>query len=182
MPKVCPKSHLGRLLVQQFTLRRLLCLLLSLEVRVINVRGNIDARNINLGRGSNDVRLVHPTQGNTVDFVGAGNQEQTRRQLLEEDDALSTETTSKEDEDGSRGDACTQLGGVGSLPRLPRFRDVVGRVEARALDLENFPLSSVFGSTNLLGHGCRSLLLLGSLLFREMKGVRFSFPCAKSHP
>ena len=65
---------------------------------------HLDTRDINLRRGGDNIRLVHTSQGNTVDLVGPGNQQQSTVQLLQENNALPSETTSEEDENGARGD------------------------------------------------------------------------------
>lgn len=84
-------------------------------------------------RGSDHVRLVNASQGNTVDLVGAGNQQQSTLQLLQEHNALSTETTSEEDEDGAGGDRGTEGGGFRGLAALLGYADIFGGVEAGSL-------------------------------------------------
>jgi len=46
------------------------------EVIVVDGR-NIDLRDIDLSGGGNDVRLVDPAERDTVDLVGAGDEEET---------------------------------------------------------------------------------------------------------
>jgi hypothetical protein len=59
------------------------------------------ALEVDLGGGSNDIAGVYSSQGNTVDFEGTGNEEDTLFDVLEDDDALAAEATSKEDNDGA---------------------------------------------------------------------------------
>ena len=44
-------------------------LLRSLEVSIVHSSGNLDRRHINLGRGGNDVSLVHTAQRNLVHLI-----------------------------------------------------------------------------------------------------------------
>ena len=46
-------------------------------------------------RCRNDIGLVDPTERNTVDLVGASDKEKTAFELLQENDALSTEAASE---------------------------------------------------------------------------------------
>lgn len=71
-------------------------------------RGNGD-----LGGGGNNVGLVHPSEGDTVDLVGASDEEETGIKLLEEDNTLATESASEEDENGAGGYGRSE-GGSGS--------------------------------------------------------------------
>ena len=54
--------------------------------------GDVDSSDGNLGAGGQGVGLVDSLQGNSVDLVGAGNEEETGSQLLEEDDSLASES------------------------------------------------------------------------------------------
>ena len=65
---------------------------------------HLEVAKLDLGRSGNNVRLVHPPEGNTVNLVGTGDQEQPARELLEEDDALPPEAAREEDENGAGGD------------------------------------------------------------------------------
>lgn len=56
---------------------------------------------LDLGGGRDDVGLVDPTEGDTVDLVWAGNEQQAALELLEEHYALAPEATSEEDKDGA---------------------------------------------------------------------------------
>ena len=64
----------------------------------------LEGRDINFRRGSNDICLVHSSQGDTVDLEGTGDQKQTASKGLQEYNALSTVSASEEDKDGSGGD------------------------------------------------------------------------------
>jgi hypothetical protein len=59
------------------------------------------ALQVDLGGGSDDIASVYSSQGNTVDFKGTGNEEDTLLNVLEDNDALAAEATSKEDDDGT---------------------------------------------------------------------------------
>lgn len=54
--------------------------------------GDVHSAEGNLSAGGQGVGLVHSLQGNSVDLVGAGNEEETGGELLEEDDALASES------------------------------------------------------------------------------------------
>jgi len=56
---------------------------------------------VNLERSGNDVSRVDAAKGDTVDLEGAGDEQNTLVKCLEQDDALATETTGKEDQDGA---------------------------------------------------------------------------------
>jgi hypothetical protein len=73
------------------------------------------ALQIDLGRGGNDIAGVYSSQGNTVDFEGTSNEEDTLLEVLEDDDALATEATGKEDDDGAG------LEGLADLCRADRL-------------------------------------------------------------
>jgi hypothetical protein len=78
----------------------------------------VDTAEVNLAAGSNHVTSVHPSERDTVDLKGAGNEEDTLGEVLEENNALATETTSEEDQDGTRLEALTRLGGADGLADL----------------------------------------------------------------
>jgi hypothetical protein len=87
--------------------------------------GDVDVSDVDLSGGGDDVGLVDSLERDTVDLVRAGDQEKTRLQLLEENDALTLVSTGEEDEHGTRGNRLSQLGGAdlqlvaadgGSLP------------------------------------------------------------------
>lgn len=98
-------SYLGLLaLLEESLLTGLLLGLLSGEVlglsNLVDL-GLVDASEINLLRSGDDVAGVDTTEGDTVDLEGAGDEENTLVESLEEDDALATETASEEDQDGT---------------------------------------------------------------------------------
>ena len=69
----------------------------------------INALDIQLGRCSDDIASVHPSQRNAVDFEWTGHKENTLGKVLEEDNALAAEATSEEDDDGSGSERCSGL-------------------------------------------------------------------------
>jgi len=84
-----------------------------LEESVVQLLGDaVFLWNLYLGGGGDDISLVHTTKRNSVDFVWSGDEEKSRSELLQEDDSLSTETTSEQNQNGSRGDLRLQLGEV----------------------------------------------------------------------
>ena len=77
-----------------------------------------DALEVNPGGGSNNVRLVYPSQRDTVDPERTSNQQQSTLQLLQENNPLSPEPPSQQNQNRSRSDRRTKLGGNSSLPAL----------------------------------------------------------------
>jgi hypothetical protein len=73
--------------------------------------GHVDTGNVDLGGGGDGVDLVDALNRDAVDLVGASDQKEAGGELLEADDALSTETAGEEDKDGSGDDAGSKLGG-----------------------------------------------------------------------
>ena len=94
---------------------------------------HLEVAELDFCRGRDDIGLVDPAEGDAVDLEGAGDQEQARVELLEEDDALSAETACEEDEDGAGGDGRAQGGGLGRLPALLGHGDVLCGVVPRRL-------------------------------------------------
>ena len=72
------------------------------------VRGHLSARR-------DRVHLVHALERNAVHLEGSIDEEETRLELLEEDDSLSAESAGGEDENAACFDAFAQLGGVSFL-------------------------------------------------------------------
>jgi len=77
--------------------------------------GHINLRHVNLRARAQRVHLVDALKGHAVDLVRAGDQEQARLELLQEDDALAAEATREEDEDAAGLDASAELGGADLL-------------------------------------------------------------------
>lgn len=76
--------------------------LLHLEVFIINVLGNLDARDIDLGAGHDDELLVHTTKWALVNDEGAVDKQKTRSELLQENNTLSTVLASQDNADSAR--------------------------------------------------------------------------------
>ena len=126
-------------------------------------KAHLEVAELQLGRGRNNVGLVHPPEGDTVDLVRASHKEQTARELLEEDDTLPPEAAGEEDEDGAGGDGGAKLRGLGSLTAFLGLADVLSRVESGCLRGGHNTLAAVLLSSNrhLLrrcGLGCSRLL------------------------
>lgn len=120
---------------------------------------HLDARDVQFGASGNNVGLVHPSNGNSIDLERTSDQQQTRLELLEEDDSLSPESTGEQDQDGTRLDGRSESSTLGSLSSDLGLLDVLGRVESRGLVQSNGSLSTLL---ELLLLGLRSLLSLGS--------------------
>jgi len=91
-------------LLEEGLLTGLLLLLLADEV--LGLRDLLDLLGVHTGDVDlvgcrNDVSGVDSSEGDTVDLEGAGDKEDTLVEGLEEDDALTPEAASEEDEDGS---------------------------------------------------------------------------------
>jgi len=108
-------SYLGLLsLLEESLLTSLLLGLLGGEVLGLRDLLNlllVEARDVDLVRGSDDVSGVDSSERDTVDLEGAGDEEDTLVEGLQEDDTLATEAASEEDEDST---------GLKGLARSPR--------------------------------------------------------------
>jgi hypothetical protein len=115
-------SYLGLLsLLEESLLTSLLLGLLSSEV--LGLRDLLDlllveTGDVDLIGGSNDVSGVNSSQRNTVNLEGAGDEEDTLVEGLQENDALATEAASEEDEDS------TGLEGLARSPRSDSLADL----------------------------------------------------------
>lgn len=74
---------------------------------------DVDAR-----AGGDHIAGVHPSERNTVDLEGAGDEENTLVEVLEEDDTLATEATGEEDQNGTGLEAFPELGRTDGLANL----------------------------------------------------------------
>jgi hypothetical protein len=92
----------------------------------------VNALQVNVGGGSDDISGVYPSQRNAVNFEGTGNEEDTLREVLQENDTLAAETTSKEDNDGA------------GLEGSPGFRrtDGLAGLESQLVELSSQPCQS----------------------------------------
>mmetsp|Transcript_66854 Transcript_66854/g.161662 ORF Transcript_66854/g.161662 Transcript_66854/m.161662 type:complete len:221 (-) Transcript_66854:2-664(-) len=125
--------------------------------------GGVDGSDIDLGGGGDDVGLVHTAKGDTVDLEGARDEQETRLELTQEDDALTLEATGKEDEHSARGDGATELGLlVLVLAGGDGASDIIGGVEAGLLGGGGLGHNSVLGNCDLLVAPGTTLALDGS--------------------
>lgn len=98
-------------LTEEFLLLGVLAGSLGLgEVGVVDGLGDRDTGQVDLGRGGDDVGLSDSSEGDTVESERTRDKQETRVQLLQEDDSLSSESTGQEDEDGTGGDGRSELG------------------------------------------------------------------------
>lgn len=137
------------------------------EVGVVDGLGDLDVGDLNLGRGGDNVSLRDATEGDTVELEGAGDKEETRVELLKEDNTATSEAASEEDQDSAGGDRSTELGLAGLLARDLGDTDVLGGVELRSLLGGDDALLAVGLAADLLLDGGGDLSLgrdLGGLL------------------
>jgi hypothetical protein len=148
------------------------------EVGVVDRLGDGDASDVDLGRGRDNVRLAHTTQRDTVEpeskrqhsdvhkirgsgsLEGTVDEQETRVELLEENDSLAAETSGKEDEDGTGRDAGSEGGLASRLARDLGLADILGGVVFGGLGGRHKTLLSVGLAANSL-LGVRGLLRLG---------------------
>lgn len=91
-------------LLEESLLAGLLGLLLPRKVLVVaNLleRLAVEPADVNLGLGRDHVSCVDSSERDAVDLEGAGDQQETLCEGLEEHDALAAEAASQEDEDGA---------------------------------------------------------------------------------
>merc|ERR1711915_917345 len=141
-------------------------------VGVVNVLGDLDAGDINLGLGGDDEALIDSAHGTAVERHGPGHDQEPGGQLLQDNDVLTLVDASENNGDNSWSNGCPQLPGValeaaGGGPLGSRSS---GGVVVGQLLNANHPGSAVLGTANLLlneaGDGLRGLL--GSLLLDEL--------------
>ena len=92
-----------------------------------------DALGGDLGARGDRVDLVHALEGHSARLEGAGNEEQTRAELLEEHAPAAAISSGGEDQDAASLNALAQLGGV-LLLSADRALLVLGRVPIECLD------------------------------------------------
>lgn len=121
-------TDLGLLaLLEESLLAGLLVLLVLDEVTVgadLVDDARVDAAQVNLGGGGDDIAGVDSPERDAVDLEGTGDEENTLGQVLEEDDALAAEAASEEDEDGTGLEGGTRLGGTDGLADLRKSGNV----------------------------------------------------------
>lgn len=91
-------------LLEESLLTRLVRLLLPGEVALgadLVDNGGVNGADVNSGPGGDNVAGVDAADGDTVNLEGAGNEEDTLGEGLEEDNALATEATGEKDQDGT---------------------------------------------------------------------------------
>lgn len=107
--------------------------------------GNINRSNVYAGGGGDNVSRAYTTKRDSVDLVRSRDENKSRLKYLKSNNTLSTEASSKKDEDGSRCDRCAYLGCSVplSLTVLKGSLDIVSRIV----------LSGCYGGSSLLGSG-----------------------------
>eukprot|EP00343_Euplotes_focardii_P003277 CAMPEP_0205804984 /NCGR_PEP_ID=MMETSP0205-20121125/8042_1 /ASSEMBLY_ACC=CAM_ASM_000278 /TAXON_ID=36767 /ORGANISM="Euplotes focardii, Strain TN1" /LENGTH=143 /DNA_ID=CAMNT_0053075417 /DNA_START=24 /DNA_END=455 /DNA_ORIENTATION=+ len=104
------ESGLGNLLLLEFVGGEELLFLglfgsfLSLEEGVLNL-GSINSLKVNLSGGSDDILLVYALKRDAVDLVGSSHEEESRLELLESNDSLSSESSGEKNDNSSGDDA-----------------------------------------------------------------------------
>lgn len=84
----------------------------------------VEARDVDLVGCGDDVAGVDATEGDAVDLEGAGDEEDTLVEGLQEDDALATEATSEQDQDGAGLEGLAGSPGADGLADLLRDKVV----------------------------------------------------------
>lgn len=158
---------------------------------------HLDTSDVNLGARSNDVGLVDPADGHTVDLEGTGNEQKTALELLEEDDTLATEASGQEDQHSAGRDRRSERSRLGALPALLGHGHVLSGVVARSLDdglgalatLDVNRLGSPAVVGLLRGSNLAVRLLVRSLLLEHLGaaqaadvGARRRVSCSGGHP
>lgn len=108
-------------LLEESLLGLLLSLLLLGEVlggRDLLEGLGVNAADVDTLGGGDHVAGVDTADGDTVDLEGAGDEENTLVEVLEEDDTLATEAASEEDQDGTGLEALADLSGTNRLADL----------------------------------------------------------------
>ena len=94
---------------------------------------DFDASDANLSARGDRVHLVDALEGYTVHLEGAADEEETRLELLEEDNSSATISARGKDEDAACRDALAQFGCTSSLPTGLTFL-VLSRVPIELFD------------------------------------------------
>jgi hypothetical protein len=116
-------------------------LLWSVEVVVVELGVNVETGQVDLGGGGDDVGLVDALEWNSVDLEGTGDKEKTRLELLQEDDTLTTEATRNENEDRTRLDGVSELGGtMDMLSGAESVMEILLRIVRRRRTLDDASL------------------------------------------
>jgi len=76
---------------------------------------HINARDVNLGGGGNDVSSSDATKRNTVELIGARDQKETALKTLQEDCTAAGKATSNDDDDCARGKRLAECRKLGNL-------------------------------------------------------------------
>jgi len=98
------------------------CLLLLFarffEILVVDLGIELQAGDVDLGGGRNDVSLIDASKRNSIDGIGTSDKEKARIELFQKHHSVRLETTGEDDENGSRSDIFPQTrGAVVTLPR-----------------------------------------------------------------
>jgi hypothetical protein len=109
--------------------------------------------------------LVDTSDRDTVDLERTGDKQETRIELLQEDNTLTTVTTSQKDQDGTRDNGTTERSSLGGLAADLGRRYILSGVEARGLLDRDGTLTTVLGTLDL------NSLLGSSFLGRSSNGL-----------
>lgn len=78
----------------------------------------IHTAQVHLSRCRDNISGVYPSQGDAIDFERAGDKENALVEVFEEDDTLTAEATSEEDDDGAGLERRANLGRANGLASL----------------------------------------------------------------
>ena len=88
--------------------------LLGEEFVVDGIEGG-DGSEVDLGGGGDDIGLVDSLKRDSVEFVGAGDEEEAGGEGLQEDDSSASESAGEDDQDLSGLDVLSESGGFAGL-------------------------------------------------------------------
>ncbi len=120
---------------------------------------DLDGLNVDTGGGGNDVTSVNSSKRNTVDLEGTRDKESRVLKSLEEDNSLTTETTSKNDQDGTGDKRSTELLRSGGLTGLLESRSRLGGVPLLGLLGGNGSVGTVLSLKVIVSKKCSRITI-----------------------
>lgn len=110
----------------------------------------VEAGDVDLVGGGNDVSGVDAAEGDAVDLEGAGDQQDTLLKVLEEDDALATEAAGEEDQDGAGLERLAGRPGADSLADLCVEKTLVSKRCPQSYPSTQKKSNVIFWTTHLV--------------------------------